>query len=246
MLFYNLSNNNFKTITYNNKFEMYAQNKSQSKTQSKKPYCKVCHDAGKSEEVYTSHYVRSDPGPNGKVTCPTLLASTCKYCSKQGHTASRCTEIAKNNKIAAKLEAKNNYYRENNKEEVKKSTKKNNLFDLLNEDEVVKKIKKEKKEEFPALTSKKAINQQVVPLQVSYANIANKGYQEAVKEEILQEIMEKKMPIVKPVIIVKKIVEQKKRSWAEMASDDEDEEDEEVDLPSYHEYMEEYLGNDAW
>jgi hypothetical protein len=234
---------------------MYAQNKSQTKTQTKKPYCKVCHDAGKSEEVYTSHYVRSDPGPNGKVICPTLLASTCKYCSKQGHTASRCTEIAKNNKIAAKLEAKNNYYNRenNNKEEVKKSTKKNNLFDLLNEDEVVKKVKKEKKEEFPALTSKKSpaltskktINQLVVPLQVSYANIANKGYQEAVKEEILQEIMEKKMPIVKPVIIVKKIVEQKKRSWAEMASDDEDEE-EEVDLPSYNEYMEEYLGNDAW
>ena len=214
----------------------------------RKSYCKVCHDAGKSEEMYTSHYVRSEPGPNGKVVCPTLLAIECKYCFKQGHTASHCQEIAKNNKMAAKTEAKKNY--RENKEEVKKSIKKNknNLFDLLNEEDEVVKEKKEKKivkEEFPALSYKKLVPTPT-PSQVSYASIANKGYQEAIKAEILQErkFVETQE---KPIIIKKIIPEQKKRSWAEMVSDDEEEEEEEeVNLPNYSEYMNQYLANDAW
>jgi hypothetical protein len=212
----------------------------------RKSYCKVCHDAGKSEEMYTSHYVRSEPGPNGKVVCPTLLAIECKYCFKQGHTASHCQEIAKNNKMAAKTEAKKNY--RENKEEVKKLNKKNknNLFDLLNEEDEVVKEKKDKKivkDEFPALTSKKLVPT-TTPVVVSYASIAQKGYQEAVKAEILQE--RKSVEIEKPIIVKKIIPEQKKRSWAEMASDDEDEEEEEVNLPNYSEYMNQYLANDAW
>ena len=247
---------------------MYSQNKSLSQNKSfRKPYCKVCHDAGKSEEIYTSHYVRSDPGPNGKVVCPTLLANQCKYCCKQGHTASHCKEINKNNKEAAKMEAKKNYRsNQENKEETKKTIKKNNLFDILEEEEITKEnykenYKKEKKivkEDFPALTSKKTVTATAIarPTEkstlpaLSYVTIAQKGYQEAVKEEILFE--KKKMAEVqeKPIIIVqpKKIVEKKKRSWAEMASDDEDdeEEEEEENLPTFHEYMELYIGNDAW
>ena len=51
-----------------------------------KPYCKVCHDAGKSEKEYTSHFVKSSPGPEGKVVCPTLLCQSCGYCGNCGHT----------------------------------------------------------------------------------------------------------------------------------------------------------------
>ena len=59
-----------------------------------KPYCKVCHDAGKSEKEYTSHYVKSAPGPEGKVVCPTLLAQCCGYCGACGHTPKFCPTLA--------------------------------------------------------------------------------------------------------------------------------------------------------
>jgi hypothetical protein len=59
-----------------------------------KPYCKVCHDAGKSEKEYTSHYVKSAPGPEGKVVCPTLLSQSCGYCGSSGHTPKFCPTLA--------------------------------------------------------------------------------------------------------------------------------------------------------
>lgn len=59
-----------------------------------KPYCKVCHDAGKSEKEYTSHFVKSAPGPEGKVVCPTLLSQSCGYCGSCGHTPKFCPVLA--------------------------------------------------------------------------------------------------------------------------------------------------------
>ena len=59
-----------------------------------KPFCKVCHDAGKSEKEYTSHFVKSAPGPEGKVVCPTLLNQTCGYCGSCGHTPKFCQVLA--------------------------------------------------------------------------------------------------------------------------------------------------------
>ena len=67
----------------------------------KKPYCKVCHDAGKTESEYTSHWVKD---LNGKTTCPTLLNTECRYCYKLGHTAKFCDVLAKNNKEKEKAE----------------------------------------------------------------------------------------------------------------------------------------------
>ena len=63
-----------------------------------KPYCKVCHDAGKLEREYTSHFVKSEPGNMGVVVCPTLLNQKCRFCDKLGHTVSRCPEIANINR----------------------------------------------------------------------------------------------------------------------------------------------------
>jgi len=62
----------------------------------KKPFCKVCHDAGKPESDYTSHHVRSLPDKQGntKVICPTLLNTECRYCYGLGHTAKFCPAIA--------------------------------------------------------------------------------------------------------------------------------------------------------
>lgn len=61
----------------------------------KKPYCKVCHDAGKPESEYGNHWVKD---LNGKTTCPTLLNTECRYCFKRGHTTKFCSVLAKNNK----------------------------------------------------------------------------------------------------------------------------------------------------
>ena len=56
------------------------------------PYCKVCHDAGRPRSEYTSHFVKDQPGPNGKVICPTLLNQACRICGKTGHTSSYCPQ----------------------------------------------------------------------------------------------------------------------------------------------------------
>jgi hypothetical protein len=59
-------------------------------TNTKTPYCKVCHDAGRPESEYTSHYVKDQPGPAGKVVCPTLLNQSCRICQQTGHTSTYC------------------------------------------------------------------------------------------------------------------------------------------------------------
>ena len=67
----------------------------------KKPYCKVCHDAGKPESEYTSHWVKD---LTGKTTCPTLLNTECRYCFKLGHTAKFCENLIKVNKERERVE----------------------------------------------------------------------------------------------------------------------------------------------
>ena len=59
-------------------------------------FCKVCFEAGKVESIFKSHFVRSGPGMNCPVVCPTLLATECKYCHKAGHTVKYC-DVLKNN-----------------------------------------------------------------------------------------------------------------------------------------------------
>lgn len=54
------------------------------------PFCKVCYDAGLPVADYTDHFVKDQPGPAGKVVCPTLLNQKCRICSKPGHTSSYC------------------------------------------------------------------------------------------------------------------------------------------------------------
>lgn len=61
----------------------------------KKPFCKICQDAGKPESEYSNHWVKD---LNGKTTCPTLLNTQCRYCFKHGHTAKFCSVLDKNNK----------------------------------------------------------------------------------------------------------------------------------------------------
>jgi hypothetical protein len=56
------------------------------------PFCKVCYDAGLPVADYTDHYVKDQPGHDGKVVCPTLLAQKCLNCGVHGHTSNYCPE----------------------------------------------------------------------------------------------------------------------------------------------------------
>lgn len=98
---------------------------SRNNNNAKKPYCKVCHDAGKPENVYTSHWVKSLPDKNGKsnIICPTLLDTECRYCFKFGHTTKFCPVIEQQNKkrekdnrrsqLAVKGEINNSFQKKN-------------------------------------------------------------------------------------------------------------------------------------
>jgi len=67
---------------------------------SKKPVCKVCRDAGKSD---INHWVKD---LSGAVACPTLLATKCRKCSQKGHTASYCVQAPAEPKPAPSIKLK--------------------------------------------------------------------------------------------------------------------------------------------
>ena len=53
----------------------------------RKPLCKVCKDANKSVQEYSSHWTKDN---KGNVCCPTLLNQKCRYCKESGHTTKYC------------------------------------------------------------------------------------------------------------------------------------------------------------
>lgn len=131
-------------------------------------YCKVCHDAGKSEAEYRSHFIRESPAPTSLVVCPTLLALECRYCFNSGHTIKYCPTLKKHEKT----ELTNTYYGKATISPKKTLTSKSNLFECLNhdssdeEEEVVKAVKAVKETE-----SKKAVK---ATESSSYASALNK------------------------------------------------------------------------
>lgn len=91
----NNNNNNNNSIVYRSKLFRSAEQQKQVQGKSNantkpvyKTLCKVCQDAGKSEQEYTNHSVRDK---SGKTVCPTLLSQECRNCRKNGHTVKYCT-----------------------------------------------------------------------------------------------------------------------------------------------------------
>jgi hypothetical protein len=101
---------------YNNRKQF---NTSKSASNEVKKFCKVCQDAGKPESMYTSHFVRDRPGPDGKVVCPTLLSQNCRGCGKSGHTYKYCKVV-----IQQDLEKKQQDKLEENEKKWKSAEKK--------------------------------------------------------------------------------------------------------------------------
>lgn len=70
------------------------------------PFCKVCYDAGLPVADYTDHFVKDQPGPDGKVVCPTLLAQKCLNCGVPGHTTTYCPERLRKERESSERENK--------------------------------------------------------------------------------------------------------------------------------------------
>ena len=85
----------------------------------RKPFCKVCQDAGLSDAIVSSHFVKDT---EGKVICPTLLSQECRYCFKVGHTVKFCPILADQAKEEKKIEARVARVKAQREEEEKKKS----------------------------------------------------------------------------------------------------------------------------
>ena len=225
-------------------------NKNAKASQEPKKFCKVCQDAGKPENEYTSHWVRSSPGPEGKVICPTLLSQECKYCYKTGHTTKYCVILKKNQKnerTATYIAAKSATHTA--------SKKPLNVFDCLycdsseDDDNVVDSIvdskpslSKEstttatntlmvtKVEEFPALTSSTKKSETTVTAGggMSYATMAAKTQEDYLNEQFMMNLAKKRM--MPAAEALSKPIESTifKKNWADYSDNESDAEEEYV------------------
>jgi hypothetical protein len=165
---------------------MYHNNKINTKTEPKtnniKKYCKVCHDAGKSESEYQSHFIRENTNPNSKVVCPTLLSLECRYCSKRGHTVKYCKFLEKDKKLSSRRQENTNNYRETDKNNMK-SKQTNNIFDNLDSDSEEEEDEKEKLPEIRFVEPVSTSNANKY-LPKSYASVLSTPVIETVKKVV--------------------------------------------------------------
>jgi len=192
---------------------------------SKKPFCKVCHDAGKSESEYTSHFVRSRPDMNGntKITCPILAATECRYCYELGHTTKFCPILEENNKRSKKEKSVSIQYQKAEQRAYSRpipepvvEKKYSGAFAALGDDSeesekpVAKVAVPVPVDEFPALFGSKTATAPVAKSAVSWAAMAEKPAAPVLKS------------ILKPTI--KNTPQIVSKSWADDSDSEEEEE----------------------
>ena len=197
-----------------------------------KAFCKVCHDAGKPESEYTSHFVKDIPGTGGVVVCPTLLAQQCGYCHTAGHTVSYCKLLKQHQKAKEHYERKSEFLETQSKTAVPATKQNKSAFAALAEDsddeidaEVVKHACA-----FPALCEIKPVQKK--PNAVSYLEMVSKpAFADAVQVAQVQPKPKK----TKTKTIVTHDV---RRRWVDMMSDSDDDDDDEMSVSE--------ISNDCW
>ena len=129
-------------------------------TMTKKPFCKVCFDAGKD----SAHPLRN---ATGQTVCPYLLSLQCNNCHKSGHTVKYCTSPKKMNTSTRAPQP--NQAVPNKKEEKPKQKSHFDVFQQLIADEEEQELKRESEElarrlqeiahktNFPAISEKKVV-----------------------------------------------------------------------------------------
>ena len=205
----------------------------------KPKYCKVCHDAGKEEKVYTSHFIRESPDPASRVVCPTLLALECKYCFKPGHTIKYCVVLKKKNK------------QENNKPQEKKVVQtasipeaNNNIYSLLDCDDEIDSTNKPNVTEIPqttlveqsVLSYRKIIditNQQVIAQENE--RLRREAFERAEQQRKAEEAIHQQKMSQSQVVKTMPIFRFRRMSnWADDSSDEEDLSDKQATIPRSH------------
>lgn len=221
----------------------------------KKPYCKVCHDAGKPESEYTSHWVKD---LTGKTSCPTLLNTECRYCYKLGHTTKFCEVLAKNNKEKEKAERKSKALASRKQQPAPVVQKKPlNMFAALCDDSESEEEVSNTINEYPSLQSGVRLGCEPAKnveteVKTGWAAIAAKPKPVEVPRQsgliVLSDFI-KKAPEAKPVVELKKAPWAAKdysnpiytKSWAD-CSDSEDEEEDHLPEVNFNQEIE----DDTW
>ena len=183
------------------------------------PFCKVCHDAGKPESEYTSHFVKDIPGATGVVVCPTLLAQQCGYCHTAGHTVSYCKLLKQHQKAKEHYDRKPEFLETKAKTAVQEPKKNKSAFAALAEDsddEIDAKVVKLACP-FPALCEIKQLQKSNA---ISYAVMASKPATNDFSDAF--QVAQKKTKTKTKTIVTHDV----RRRWVDMMDDSEDDEDE--------------------
>jgi hypothetical protein len=204
-------------------------NSANRNTNAKKPYCKVCHDAGKPESMYTSHCVKTYNVRTGKTetTCPTLNALECRFCYKSGHTVKFCPVLEENKKMdinRARDHARNQYKQQAQQQEQQQQTetkKLKNAYAALADDS-------DDEQQAPAtnevLANEVARNEVVTNVVDNFPALPKKSYSSVASTP-------KPVPVVvapAPVVVVRKDLKKKTLSWVEAQAYDDSDSDAEV------------------
>jgi hypothetical protein len=182
------------------------------------PFCKVCHDAGKPESEYTSHFVKSAPSIDGVVVCPTLLSQQCGYCHTAGHTVSYCKLLKQHQKAKEHYNRKSEFLESKTKAAVPATKQPTSVFAALAEDsddeidaEVVKQACA-----FPALCEIKHVQESKG---ISYAVMASKPA-----------CAEAALPMPKKTKTKTIVTHDVRRRWVDMMDDSDEDEDDDDEM----------------
>lgn len=189
--------------------------------QKEQKYCKICHDSGKSESIYTSHFIRETRDPNSRVVCPTLLALECRYCFKRGHTVKYCPALKNKDQPQRRQEPVRS------QEEKKPVEKKTNIYMVLDEeDDVIENVKNDVID-FPALAQAKPTPVSLASIpEISYASIAAREPEPEEKKIEIQEA-----PIIEPPkAVVRSYYKPTALRWADCESSDDEVEEKKVEI----------------